>query len=211
MSAAAVVYVHGLWMQGGEGRLLEQRLVQQYGYRWLTFRYDSVRESMSSIVERLRDDIDTLDASHVHLLGHSLGGLVIQRLLARFPVARPGRVVFMGTPAHGSAAARLVGSWRWGPRLLGRPLVEELLEGLPPERWSAGRELGLIAGTLPLGFGQLLLKFDEPNDGTVALSETQLVGSTGALTLPVSHMGLLWSARAARQVGYFFEHGRFEH
>lgn len=210
MSVAAVVYVHGLWMAGGEARWLRRRLERQFGYRWHTFDYDSVRQPMARIAARLGAAIDAVDAPQVHLLGHSLGGLVIQRCLQGYPMAQPGRVVFLGTPAAGSRAARRVGGWRWGQRLLGRPIAEELLAASPPRPWTFERELGVIAGTLPLGFGQLLIKFGEANDGTVALSETQLAGHKSFLSLPVSHMGLLWSAQVARQIGGFFEHGRFD-
>ena len=51
-----------------------------------------------------------IDAPQVHLLGHSLGGLVILRCLERYPMAQPGRVVFLGTPAAGSRAARRLGA-----------------------------------------------------------------------------------------------------
>jgi len=43
----------------------------------------------------------------------------------------------------------------------------------------------------------------------VAVSETQLPGATAHLILPVSHTGMLLSARVARETGSFLEHGRF--
>jgi hypothetical protein len=62
---------------------------------------------------------------------------------------------------------------------------------------------------MPLGFGRLLLKFDEDNDGTVAVSETRLAGAAGFLPLPVTHSGMLWSANVARETGSFLEYGSF--
>jgi len=53
------------------------------------------------------------------------------------------------------------------------------------------------------------LKFGEDNDGTVAVSETRLPGAAAVMTMPVSHMGLLWSAAVAREAGSFLEHGCF--
>jgi len=208
MSDAAVVYVHGLWMPGAEAMLLRRRLRRDRGYLWQGFHYDSVRMPMTHIVAALRDTIGAIDAPRVHLLGHSLGGIVIQRYLERYPLEKPGRVVFLGTPAAGSRTARRVGEWGWGRRALGRAIGEELLA----ERvrsWDLDRELGIIAGTLPLGFGRLLLKFGEDNDGTVALAETRLAGATGFLPVHVSHMGMLWSAQVARAIGSFLEHGCF--
>ena len=44
---------------------------------------------------------------------------------------------------------------------------------------------------------------------SVAVAETRLPGATAHLTLPVSHTGMLLSARVAREVGSFLDHGRF--
>ena len=88
--------------------------------------------------------------------------------------------------------------------LMGRSVADELLR--PRERrWEADRELGIIAGTQPLGVGQILAKFD----GTIGVSETQLPGATDHITLPVSHLGMLVSARVARETGAFLQEGRF--
>jgi pimeloyl-ACP methyl ester carboxylesterase len=212
-SVSAVVYVHGLWMRGIESALLRRRLQHARGYRLYVLRYDSMRESVSSIVAKLQQLITRIDAPRVHLLGHSLGGLIILRYLQRFRMAPPGRVVFLGTPCGGSNAARRFGAlrlgrWRLGRRALGLAACEELLEDLP-RRWEIDRELGIIAGTRPVGMGQLLLTFRETNDGVVTVSEADLSGATDRLRLPVSHSGMLLSARVATEVGKFFEHGRF--
>ena len=120
----------------------------------------------------------------------------------------PGRVVFLGTPSMASRAANAVGRFRLGRAILG-PAASEGLLYAHEHRWSQERELGIIAGTRPLSFGRLVTKFDEDNDGTVAVSETRLPGAKAHLTLPVSHTGLLLSARVAHEVGQFLEYGHF--
>jgi pimeloyl-ACP methyl ester carboxylesterase len=206
-SAAAVVYVHGLWMPGIESTLLLRRLAER-GLRPHVFHYRSVFEPMAHVAAALRQMVARIDAPRVHLLGHSLGGLVIHRYLERYRMTQPGRVVFLGSPCTGSRVARRLGQWSLGRHVLGRAAVEELLVERA-RRWEAERELGIIAGTVPLGFGRLLLTFKEANDGTVAVSETALAGAKSRLCLPVTHSGLLLSARVAQEAGNFFEHGRF--
>ncbi|HEV7986645.1 MAG TPA: alpha/beta fold hydrolase [Steroidobacteraceae bacterium] len=207
-SDAAAVYVHGLWMPGFEGALLRRRLRAERGFRCYVFRYGSVREPMRQVAAALRQMVARIDAPRVHLLGHSLGGLVIQRYLQRYTMAQPGRVLFLGTPSAGSRAARRLGSLTLGRRLMGHAVGEELLVE-STRRWEAERELGIIAGTVPVGLGHLLLKFGEDNDGTIAVSETELAGAKARLCLPVTHSGMLLSARVAREAGSFLEHGRF--
>lgn len=206
--ATVVVYVHGLWMTGVESLWLRRRLERERGFQLQVFHYASVGAPLARITEALRDSIAAIEAPRVHLLGHSLGGLVIRRCLEHYPMAQPGRVVFLGAPAAGSRAARRFAQARWARHLLGPASAEELL-GEHSGRWDIGRELGIIAGTMSLGFGRLLLQFDEDNDGTVAVSETRLEGAAGFLTLPVTHSGMLLSARVAREAGSFLEYGSF--
>jgi pimeloyl-ACP methyl ester carboxylesterase len=208
MAVADVVYVHGLWLTGGESLVLRRRLQKDFGYRVHVFRYPTVSATMGVVTARLATFVRELDATTVHFVGHSLGGLVIYRFLERYPDQPPGRVVFLGTPAVASEVAVRVTKMRWTVPLVGRCTAEELLT--PQERrWNVTRDLGIIAGTRPVGFGQFVAGFDEPCDGTVAVSETRLPGATDHIALPVSHMGMLLSARVALEVGNFLNNGRF--
>jgi pimeloyl-ACP methyl ester carboxylesterase len=204
----AVVYVHGLWLSGHEAFLLRRRLARERGYAWNMFSYASTLLTMDAIADALHEFIAALRLPRVHLLGHSLGGLAILRCLERHPAQPPGRVVFLGTPSMASRAANAVGRFRLGRAILGPAAREELLLA-HERRWGHARELGIIAGTRPLSLGRLVTNFDEDNDGMVAVSETRLPGATAHLALPVSHTGLLLSARVAHEVGQFLEYGHF--
>jgi len=205
---AAVVYVHGLWFSGQEAFMLRRRLEKERGYAWHAFSYASTLLTMDAIADALDQFIATVDAPRVHLVGHSLGGIVIMRCFERHPHQPPGRIVLMGTPSLPSRAAAGLARFRFGRALLGQAAADELLNS-HQRRWSHERELGIIAGTQSLSFGRLVVSFDEANDGTIAVSETQLPGATGHLQLPVNHSGMLLSARVAHEVGQFLEHGRF--
>ncbi|HXO15297.1 MAG TPA: hypothetical protein VN835_03070, partial [Steroidobacteraceae bacterium] len=133
---------------------------------------------------------------------------VIYRFLERFPDQPPGRVVFLGTPCVASRAAQRAGRFAPVARLFGQSAAEELMQ--PRERrWAHARPLGIIAGSQPIGVGQLLADFAEENDGTVAVSETRMPGATDHIVLPVSHLGMLLSTRVARETGSFLTQGRF--
>jgi pimeloyl-ACP methyl ester carboxylesterase len=204
-----VVYLHGLWLAGHESLLLRSRLERLFGLHVQVFKYPSVSATMMEVTARLQAFIENLEPRReLHLIGHSLGGLVAYRFLERFPQQAPGRVVFLGTPAVASRAATNVGRARWAGALLGRCVAEELL--IDRRRaWVGPRALGVIAGTRPAGLGQLFAHFNEPNDGTIAVSETRLPGATDHITLPVSHLGMLLSARVARETGGFLARGHF--
>jgi hypothetical protein len=123
------------------------------------------------------------------------------------PDFAPGRVLFLGTPAQPSQAARRLRNNLLGRMLLGAAATE--LAGDGPRRWNSERELGLVAGTSAFGLAQLMVRFDEPSDGTVAVAETHLPGARAHIELPVSHTGMLLSAVVADEVGRFLETGAF--
>ena len=202
-----IVLIHGLWMNGWDMGLLQYRF-RRAGYATTRFKYDSTGRSPTENAGRLAALTDALRAEHLHFVCHSLGGLVLRQYLARFPLARPGRVVMLGTPNNTSQAARAVAGWPGGPRLLGKSMAQGLLGPLPA--WPAGRPLGVIAGALRLGAGMLLSALPKPNDGAVAVAETRFCGMQDHITLPVSHAGLLLSGRVFKQARHFIENARFE-
>jgi pimeloyl-ACP methyl ester carboxylesterase len=205
---AHVVYVHGLWMPGEESLILRRRLAQEFALTLHPLRYSAAHSTMSAITARLQDFVRELRAPEVHFLGHSLGGLVIHRFLERFPDQPPGRVVFLGTPCLASRAAEQASRFAPMVHLMGQSVAEELLWSRA-RRWTHARPLGIVAGTQPLGVGQLLANFEEANDGTVAVSETRMPGMSDHIALPVSHLGMLLSARVAHETGLFLTAGRF--
>jgi pimeloyl-ACP methyl ester carboxylesterase len=207
--AEHVIYVHGLWLSGAESLFLRRRLAQETGFATHTFSYPTVTSSMAEAAERLNAFVTKLGPKRLHLVGHSLGGLVIYRFLERYPEQAPGRVVFLGTPSVSSRAAVAAARNRWIATLVGRCVGEELLKEQQARRWQGVRELGIIAGTQRLGLGQFFAQFEEDCDGTVAVSETRMPGATDHITLPVSHMGMMLSARVARETAYFLQNGRF--
>ena len=220
MGREAVVYVHGLWSSRADSILLRRRLARALGCEVWMFSYPSISSSMSEVVERLhrfvaeqsernsRRHAPARPLQRLHWVAHSLGGLVIYRYLERHTNLPSGRVVFIGTPAVACRAA--IGLARLpliGP-FAGKCVREELLVERE-RRWSNPRELGIIAGTRRLGFGHLVARLDGENDGTIAVSETRLPGASDFIKVPATHMGLLVSARAARETAAFLSVGHF--
>lgn len=212
-----VLFVHGLWMTGAESFLLRRQLAQR-GWALRVFPYSSLAESMDRVARRCALHALALarrTLQPVHLLGHSLGGMVIYRMFEAGVLAPDRfsgdfcRVVFMGTPVQGSQSARVLARSGPGRRLLGAVGGGALLEGVP-DRWPFAAQLGIIAGNRPHGLGRFLSRFDVPNDGTVAVAETLLEGATDRCVLPVSHSGMWMSPAVAAQVSAFLDTGHFE-
>jgi alpha-beta hydrolase superfamily lysophospholipase len=205
-SRPSVLVVHGLWMNGLETLWLRRRLDAR-GFAPHPFSYQSLHADADEVVAALGAQIAALPPP-VHLVGHSLGGLLLLKLFERMPAQPPGRVVLLGSPVNGSCAAAAVARWPVGPSVLGRLALNELV-GERQCTWTVERELGVIAGSLSAGIGRFVSDLPEPNDGTVAVEETRIQGMTDHVVLPVTHTGMLASAEVADRTARFLETGRF--
>ncbi|HET6554627.1 MAG TPA: alpha/beta hydrolase [Dyella sp.] len=204
-----VILLHGLWMRGFALLMLHRRLMEA-GFRVHRFDYMSVAATQERILGSLQERMHELaeDGHAVHLVGHSLGGLLALRTCAEAVPLPPGRVVCLGSPLKGSAAARrFAGMGKGGEVLLGHN--RELLEhGL--DQWTGAREIGMVAGRMSLGLGAVIGQFDGDNDGCVTVDETRLPGLADHCVIETNHTGLLFSPEAARQVTQFLHRGHFD-
>ena len=205
----AVVVIHGLWMTGHELYFLRKRLIAG-GLQTHKFSYRSTAEGLDENAARLATFLRDVPGDRVHLVGHSLGGVVILKMLERFPPSRPGRVVCLASPLRGSLAARALAVSSMGALLLGNSTVYFLNEkGL--DAWSGHHQLGVIAGDVPVGIGRCFGDVPFPNDGMIAVEETVLAGAKDHIVLRASHFSILVSKGAANQVLHFLRYGSFIH
>lgn len=213
-----VVLIHGLHQRSFIMRPLAKRL-QTYGYHTHKHDYHSLTESIEQHSKSLNS---WLTAHHhpseaIHLVGHSLGGLVIRDFIHRFPKWQIGRCVTLGTPHLGSVSANYIKKWM-------SPLVGQAYQGGLDGSVAPLADnicLGVIAGNSPYGLGQPFLRYhshhqkldksQQEHDGTVYLYETRLSSAADHIVLPVTHTGMLVDKEVARQTAYFLAHGHFQH
>jgi pimeloyl-ACP methyl ester carboxylesterase len=203
-----LVLVHGLWMTGLESNLLRGRLQDDYGFDTRQYSYHTVEVGLEDNVRLLAEFLADVPGDTLHVVGHSLGGLLALHTLMRHPDRRPGRIVCLGSPLKGSVAARAMAGLPFGEELLGATIREAVLNG-GLDAYRGEREVGVIAGTLAVGLGVVIENLPRPNDGTIAVEETKLPGIKDHLEVPVSHTGLLVSEVVASQTAYFLRHGQF--
>jgi pimeloyl-ACP methyl ester carboxylesterase len=164
-----------------------------------------LREAADALAARILQLSDV-----VHVVAHSLGGLVACEAYAAHENLPPGRLVLLGSPVRGSRAAREVAARWYGPVMLGSLAIAELAR----ERdcvWQSSREVGVIAGSLSVGIGRVFAELPQLNDGTVCVDETEMPGATDQLVLDVTHTGMLLSRPVADAAIGFLRDGRFPH
>jgi pimeloyl-ACP methyl ester carboxylesterase len=211
-STNTVICIHGIWSHSVSMYLIKRRLEKEYGMHVLLFNYPSVRGTLDENADLLSRFIakEGLDATHI--IGHSLGGVIALRMLANDANAVPGRIVCIGSPLTGSRAAEFLTTQNWAEPFLGHSLPAGVVDKAANE-WASHvcqeREVGIIAGTSPYGFGRLVTRFDGDNDGSVAVSETQLEGARDHISMDVSHKSMLVSSDVVDQAAAFLKRGEF--
>lgn len=203
--AQPVLLLHGLMMRSPALLPLAMRL-RRRGFAPVIFSYSTLWRAPGLAMERLAMQLYGYGEGPVHLVAHSLGGLIAAETINRYQNLPKGRLVCLGSPIAGSAAARGLAERRMG-MVAGKsgPLLRGGLIQLPRQR-----EIGMIAGARSLGLGRIFGNFDGINDGTVAVWETRLPGLADHIVIPSSHSGLVFSSKAAELAASFLEHGRFE-
>jgi len=176
-----VVLLHGLFATAGVLRPLKQRIEQETGAHTASFSYVP-GPGVNRIAVGLADLIEQLPrGARVHLVGHSLGGVV-----ARYFVQELGgdprvqHTVSLGSPFGGTTTARLM------PARAGRDICpgSELLQ-----------RLCSTAGGHPVPHLSI-----SGADDTLVSAGTQLPGSEHVELADCGHNGLLFDPRAAALV-----------
>lgn len=199
-----VVLLHGLGRSRASLWHLGRRL-RRAGFQVRNFPYAPAFHRFDTLVCQLHDFIVAkVDTPRYHLVGHSLGNILIR---ARFRVGYPsglGRIVMLAPPNQ-------------------VPKLARRLQGCPPFHLWSGESGRLLASpefyaTLPIPtvpFGVIAgdqgqrITFDEPNDGIVTVECTRLDGMADHLVLPHPHTFIMNSRAAAQATIAFLREGQF--
>jgi pimeloyl-ACP methyl ester carboxylesterase len=202
--AETVVLLHGVWMRSPTMWYVAQGL-RKRGFRTLQFGYGSVLSSPGRSMERLAMKLYSMGDVTVHLVGHSLGGLLALETINQYQKMPRGRVVCLGSPIAGSTTARAL-TEKGMNFMTGKSgaLLRGGLIQLPPRR-----EVGMIAGTKEKGIGKLVTPFYGMHDGTVAVHETRLPGLHEHMMVPETHSGLVMSKKVNEHIANFLQTGFF--
>lgn len=130
-----VVLVHGYGHNRSGWFVLERALRQAGFHRVTTLNYNPLRQDVPAIAGRLRDHVNAVlaasGASKVHVVGHSLGGIVLRWYVQELGGdATVATAITVATPHEGTVAALMVAPL--GPTakqlLPGSPVVQRLRE-----------------------------------------------------------------------------------
>ena len=208
----SVVLLHGLSRGEWVMRPLARRL-ERAGWDAHVVGYPSTSLGMEGLVRHLGAALERCcaEASRVHFVSHSMGGIVVRAYLAERTPPNLGRVVMLSPPNGGSEIVDRLGDWRLFQWVFG-PVAPQLGTGpdsLPNRLGPVSYEVGVITGDRiisPAGW----LFIPGPSDGTVSIeSAGRLGGMRDFIVMPHTHTFIMWAEPVAEEVQHFLRTGAF--
>lgn len=192
-----VILIHGLGAKAWMMHLLERRL-RRLGFQTRAWGYRSVGSTVEKVAARFQEFLRrqaTLNPQRpMHIVAHSMGGIVTRRVLLDDRIENLKRVVLLAPPNAGSHAARYLGPWlKWLSPALSQlsDATDSFVVDLEPPR---GGEWGIVAAQY---------------DRVVPVDSTRLTIARDHVVLPTGHMRLLLRRDTASHVGRFLTEGEF--
>ncbi len=193
-----VVLLHGLGRTRCSMRRLERALARA-GFATHNIGYPSrsarVPDLGRLVARRIAESLAPAGSGDaVHLVGHSLGGILIRWLLVNDPPPRVGRIVLLAPPNGGSRLADFA-----------LPFMSWLLRPLPDLTTDPGN----IAHTLPTPAGFAIGIIAGSRDRTVTLPEAALAAASETALVPAGHSFLMNLPAVQELTVRFLRTGRF--
>lgn len=209
-----VVVLHGLGRTNHSMSRLASSLTA-HGYAVVNENYPSRKKAVAELVDAVAVGVGkcrALNATHIHFLTHSLGGILVRAYFQHNVVPEARRVVMLAPPNHGSEIADAY-SRKWWYRLFTGPAGQELgtgPQGIAFTLEEIPLEVGVIAGTKSIDpwFARVM---PEPNDGKVSVESARLQEMRDFLVVPYTHTFMSGRKLVATQVLSFLDDGRFIH
>lgn len=210
VSDRLVVLVHGILGWKDRWSVMSTTL-RRHGYETVDVNYPSSRAKIEDHVRQLDTVVENLsEHCELHFVTHSMGGLLVRRLLAENPDIPADRVVMIAPPSQGAMTADIVRDF-FAFRLVFGPAGQQLVTGVnsfvsdlpePP------CEFGVIAGGRGdgKGFNPIIIGDD---DGVVEVERTKLDGMSDFMLFNATHNGLLTKQEVADAAARFLENGSF--
>ena len=213
-AAECVVLLHGLARTSSSLNVM-QRALEEDGYLTANIDYPSREHEIAALAtlavgEGLASCRAGENVEKIHVVTHSLGGILVRQYLSTETVDELGRVVMLGPPNQGSDA------------------VDDL-DGVPGFDWlngPAGQQLGKGEASVPLALGPVNFELgviagnrtidpitsavlDNPDDGKVSVEDTKVDGMDDFVIVEHSHAFMMRMQQPIELTKKFLRTGSF--
>ncbi|MBA2115188.1 esterase/lipase family protein [Bremerella alba] len=194
-SGQPVILIHGLTGNRWVLRPLARFLTQQ-DYQPTRWCYRSVGNSVMSHAQRLKGFLEREadSAEPLHFVTHSMGGIILRAVLSEMNWRRPGRLVMLAPPNHGSRVAAL---------------ASRCLHYLCPALSDISTSPGSLVHRLPMVPSLETGVIAATQDMLVHLESTSIANQADHVLVSCGHNRILYHRGARQEVLHFLNKGRF--
>ncbi len=208
-----VIVLHGMGRTSGSMEKIEDNLLAA-GYRVWNESYASTSDTVNQLAESAigagLNYCHQQSAKKIHLVSHSLGGILIRVYLQDHPIKKLGRIVMLAPPNHGSEITDLLKDYALYNFAMG-PAGQALgtsPDSLPNQLKPIPGEVGVIAGnsTSDPWFSPLIPGED---DGKVSVKSARLAEMKDFLVVDAGHTFIMRDEAVINEIIHFLAHGVF--
>jgi triacylglycerol lipase len=209
-----VILLHGLCRSSGSMKFMEQALLES-GYKVLNVDYPSRSASVSELAEaaigKAVDHCQSAGATKIHIVTHSLGGILVRSYLSQHTITHLGRVVMLGPPNQGSEVVDTLGALRIFKLINGIAGSElgTVTNSTPNRLGAANFCVGIIAGDRSINWINSMM-IPGRDDGKVSIERTKLEAMKDHIVIHATHPFLMRNKTSIRQTIHFLRNGQFE-
>jgi Predicted acetyltransferases and hydrolases with the alpha/beta hydrolase fold len=208
-----VVLIHGYNKDESDMFPLKSNLID-LGYNCVTINFPTRFGTLGDCSNVLQSELSKMLPSmskqqRIHLVGHSMGGLIIRSYLARSSFPNLGRCVLIAPPNSGSKLADLAQKVVPPVSKVFKPLIDLKTNGTQiskPVSFPCP-EIGIIAGNKSNLFLGIFLHNE--NDGRVEVDSTKLEGMKDFIVKRYGHKEIHHKYDIAILIDNFLRNGRF--
>jgi hypothetical protein len=182
------------------------------GYTVHNLDYDSRHHSIEELAANVAEQIEkrTSSATQVHIVTHSLGGILVRQIQATTPLSKLGRVVMLSPPNHGSEVVDQIGHW-WLFKKINGPAGQQLgteSKGFINQLPIIDFECGVLTGDRSINWINSLM-IPGKDDGKVSTISAQSQGIAAYKVVHATHTFIMKKPNVIQDVVMFLKTGAF--
>jgi hypothetical protein len=209
-----VILLHGLARTENSLLKLERHLIN-HGFHVVNIGYPSREKNIQTLsietINQAAIECAKINASKIHFVTHSMGGILVRYYLEVNKIANLGRVVMLSPPNQGSEVVdklKDLAFFKWITGPAGLQLGTDQ-DSLPNKIGLPNYEVGVITGDKSIN-PILSLFITGEDDGKVSVEKAKLIGIKDFLVVHKAHTFIMNDENVIKQVTYFIENGIFD-